>query len=411
MSVRRLLNRSQFREIVQQKRRLARHRTSRSFYVESATSLKPKRVIEKRQVRIAAVALTIATWLIFGVIATVPYIPQSVREVFWPNLSGLTPEASVAARGQFRLAVVQAFVATGASVALLYTARNYALTRRGQVTDRFTKALERLSSEHVYVRIGAIAAMKQILLDAPDQAEDAARVLEAFIHERTARLDDDKGAEIPSPDVAFAIEALGKAIPRGFHIVRLSDRDLRGVRLRGMTLYYAMFDGSILRLADLRFSDMRQASMRGVDATGTEFSHASLGRANLIGADLSVCQLDFTNLSSAKMTGVNLTGAQAEGAIFSDAILVRAKISGTFTGCDFRRADLTNADLALLNAPKSDFQGARLRGANLAAADLSSALGLTADQVLEARISGSTLLPDYLNGDERVVLAVNGNLL
>lgn len=50
-----------------------------------------------------------------------------------------------------RTAVVAFAAALGAGIALLYTARTYRLTRRGQITDRFTKALERLGSAQTYV--------------------------------------------------------------------------------------------------------------------------------------------------------------------------------------------------------------------------------------------------------------------
>src|SRR5262249_32163898 len=66
-------------------------------------------------------------------------------------------------------------------VGLLYTARSYRLAHRGQVTDRFIKALERLSSDDLYVRYGGILALEQIVQDAPSQAVDAAPVLGVFI--------------------------------------------------------------------------------------------------------------------------------------------------------------------------------------------------------------------------------------
>ncbi|MFM9582671.1 hypothetical protein [Streptomyces caniscabiei] len=59
----------------------------------------------------------------------------------------------------FRTSVVQLFAVFGAGVALLFTAFNYRLTQRGQVTERFTKALERLGSTELYVRIGGLLAL------------------------------------------------------------------------------------------------------------------------------------------------------------------------------------------------------------------------------------------------------------
>ncbi|MEV7076629.1 hypothetical protein [Streptomyces sp. NPDC093990] len=66
-----------------------------------------------------------------------------------------------------RTAVVAFTAALGAGIALLYTARTYRLTRRGQITDRFTEALERLGSPEIYVRIGGILALEQIVQDCP----------------------------------------------------------------------------------------------------------------------------------------------------------------------------------------------------------------------------------------------------
>ncbi|MER5890904.1 hypothetical protein ABT160_44405 [Streptomyces sp. NPDC001941] len=87
-----------------------------------------------------------------------------------------------------RTSLVALVAALGAGVALLYTARTYRLTRRGQITDRFTKALERLGSDQEYVRIGGILALEQIVQDAPEQAAtDAARVLGHFLRAQAPR--------------------------------------------------------------------------------------------------------------------------------------------------------------------------------------------------------------------------------
>jgi len=68
---------------------------------------------------------------------------------------------------------------------LLYTARNYRLSRRGQVTDRFTTALERLGSSELYVRIGGVHALEHVMRDSADhhdvdRATDRERVPAGF---------------------------------------------------------------------------------------------------------------------------------------------------------------------------------------------------------------------------------------
>ncbi|GAA3370033.1 hypothetical protein GCM10020367_15050 [Streptomyces sannanensis] len=97
-------------------------------------------------------------------------------------------EGSAALVTGLRTTLVAVVAALGAGIALLYTARTYRLTRRGQITDRFTKALERLGSPEIYVRIGGILALEQIVQDAPEQAAtDAAEVLGHFIRHRAPR--------------------------------------------------------------------------------------------------------------------------------------------------------------------------------------------------------------------------------
>jgi hypothetical protein len=59
-----------------------------------------------------------------------------------------------------------------AAGALLFTGRNYGLARRtyqlaeaGQVTDRYTKAIDQLGSDKIDVRIGGIYALERIARD------------------------------------------------------------------------------------------------------------------------------------------------------------------------------------------------------------------------------------------------------
>jgi hypothetical protein len=49
--------------------------------------------------------------------------------------------------------------------ALVFTARNYGLSREGQVTDRCTKAIEQLGSDKLGVRIGGIYALERVARD------------------------------------------------------------------------------------------------------------------------------------------------------------------------------------------------------------------------------------------------------
>lgn len=84
--------------------------------------------------------------------------------------------------------MVQAAAAVGAVVALAYTARTYRLAHRGQLTERFSKALERLGSEEPYVRLGGVHALAHVLRESADHHQDVVEVLVAFVRQRAPRV-------------------------------------------------------------------------------------------------------------------------------------------------------------------------------------------------------------------------------
>ena len=79
-----------------------------------------------------------------------------------------------------------------AAGALVYTARNFTLSRRnvelteqGQVTDRYTKAIEQLGSDKLDVRIGGIYALERVAYDSPRDHPTVMEVLAAFVREHS----------------------------------------------------------------------------------------------------------------------------------------------------------------------------------------------------------------------------------
>jgi hypothetical protein len=79
-----------------------------------------------------------------------------------------------------------------AAGALVFTARNFTLSRRtlqvteqGQVTDRYTKAIEQLGSKELDVRIGGIYALERIARDSARDHPTVIEVLSAFIRQHS----------------------------------------------------------------------------------------------------------------------------------------------------------------------------------------------------------------------------------
>ena len=139
---------------------------------------------------------TVLGWFGLVVVAAVVVV-AGIYVVFWP-ISDLIARHDVGAiTGPHRAAALQAardaargrLLTFGAGLfalgALVYTARNFSLSREGQVTDRYTKAIEQLGSDKLDVRIGGIYALERI---ARDSAKDHPTVMEVLTDVRPRAL-------------------------------------------------------------------------------------------------------------------------------------------------------------------------------------------------------------------------------
>jgi hypothetical protein len=173
--------------------------------------------------------------------------------------------------------------------------RTYELTEQGQVTDRFTKAIEQLGSDKLDVRIGGIYALERVARDSEKDHPTVMEVLTAFIREYSREEwppQDHPGrrgsgpAPLIRPDIQAAVTVIGR------HTAR---RDISPINLLGADLA----DGNLV---------------------GANFS-----RANLIGANLVATNLAYANLTRANLGGANLARAHLTGADLTSANLLDAR--------------------------------------------------------------------------------------
>ncbi|MFG2440775.1 pentapeptide repeat-containing protein [Streptomyces sp. NPDC048508] len=311
-----------------------------------------------------------------------------------------------------RTAMVALIAGLGAGVALLYTARTYRLTRRGQITDRFTKALERLGSAEVYVRIGGILALEQIVQDAPEQAAtDAARILNHFIRDRApktretpaseettpaAGVDSKNWPDKPAPDVQAALTALTRTESRT-HVHPRERLDLHGLHLVGAELHQADLtdvdlQGTTLASAHLMGATFTKANLSGANLTNADlyqatFTEAKLREATLVKVDLREAMLSGADLSKSTLTGSNLRWAN-----LTNANLARA----TLTDVSLRQATLGETDLSSATLTRANFFKATLTNVDLYGATLTDAIltkaTLTHTSLIRATLAGANLL-------------------
>ena len=322
---------------------------------------------------------------------------HDVGQIVGPHRATQLQTAREAVRTQLLTLAAGVFVAG----ALWFTAQNFRLSRQGQVTDRYTKAIEQTGSEKLDVRIGAIYALERIARDSASDHPTVMEVLAAFIREHSHEpwppppATDAPGSNgigsTTRADVQAALTVIGR---------RNRQRDKGSIDLRAANLIERNLVKAELADADLQRADLTRAMLINADLTNAHLFGANLGGAILTGADLTVANLTGAILTGADLTYANLTRAHGASEILSAA----DGTLGVFAAADLTDANLTeanlggaflaNADLTGANLTRAKLNGAYLRDANLSRADLGDA-DLTGANLTGANLTGAKLTLTY----------------
>lgn len=224
-------------------------------------------------------------------------------------------------------------------IGLWFTWQQVELRRHGQVTDRFSKAVDQLGSHDLQVRIGGIYALERIAQDSARDHWPVMEVLTAFVRERTrdAELPDRRRhtPNHPMADVQAALTVIGR---------RDSEKDPEN---------------------------------QDIDLSGANLTAANLRNASLEGAEL-----DNANLQRAWLGGANLRDGWLLGADLRNAVLFKTDFRNTY----LRKADLREPSYD----EKTDFRGAHLDEAQL-----------TEDMIDVVRTNADTVLPESLQDSDQ----------
>jgi hypothetical protein len=251
------------------------------------------------------------------------------------TVNTLTAEQRAKATSDARTALLQAvgglLLAAGAAT----TWRQMRISREGQVTERFTRAVDQLGSEHLDVRLGGLYALERIARDSPDDRRTIAEVLTAYIRHRApwppakpgqyradVPLDRQPDLRTRAPDVQAALTVLARGPfpkPVSHEAPRAGRLDLREVDLRKADLVSAHLEGAWLDRAHLEGAWLDRVHLVG----------AWLVNAHLEGAELGGAHLEDAWLAGARLEGAQLAGAHLEQAWLGGGVLLEAGMLDT----------------------------------------------------------------------------------
>lgn len=277
-----------------------------------------------------------------------------VPQLLYPRLTETELQAVAGADSRILLQQAQSELQNNARTTLLQaiagllvvagavaTWQQVQVNREGQITERFTRAVDQIGSEQVDVRIGGIYALERIAKNSPVDRTTVQFILGAFARNHapwpvgtpggpehpTATVEDQGWMQVRAPDVQTAVAVLARrSIPQGAPQLYLSRVDLRGLHLdrgrvqlpgthfRYTNLAQAWLQQAQLDRSDMKWADLRQSNLEDASLVEAELASAYLNEANLRGADLRRADLRDANLCGADLDGAMLDGANMDGA-------------------------------------------------------------------------------------------------
>ena len=290
---------------------------------------------------LAALAVGLAIWL----------LPRRQARA-WRQAGITDPEKLAELTLQARTGITQAFGGLALIATLAITAyqvtetkrsadrnleaadRNLRLAERGQVSERFSRAVEQLGATNqdakrspaIDVRSGALYSLRRIALDSRENTEQAFLVIAAYIRNNYKPAAVEKGqsgcARFRAPDAdiqtafVFVLPDVSRQLLRDTGGRPL--RGLRGTRLDGLGL-----DGLDLERLDLTQLKLRDSHLEGAVFRGSTLTLARFDRADLTRANFSDTRLAGSSFRGACLDRAVFAGAHLNGADFTAARITR----------------------------------------------------------------------------------------
>lgn len=244
-----------------------------------------------------------------------------------PSRSGLSDADRLRALNDVRSPLVTVvgglLLFAGAAIGAVLTARTIRVNREGQLTERFSRAVDQLGSDKLDVCLGGIYALERIAQESPTDHGPIVEILSAYLREHAAWKADDKSVRRiarktdegggPRADFQAAATVLGRRAAEHRRLERYR-LDLANVDLRGANLFDVHWE---------------RAFLEGAHLEGADFGGAFLSDANLHDAHLDEAVLIDAHLDRAYLLGAHLRGANLRNASIGGAQVYEAELKKT----------------------------------------------------------------------------------
>jgi uncharacterized protein YjbI with pentapeptide repeats len=307
-------------------------------------------------------------------------------------------------------------------VGLVFAWGNLNVAKEGQITERFTRAVDQLGNQAQEIRLGGIHALGRISKESKKDYSTIMMLLADYVRINsnvynhlennypkydslsmdilaneitTSRILDG----VVSTDIQIALKIIGerksffdskKDKSLNLKETFLKGAELSDLHLEGIILSWANLERAILIRTHLDNAYLKGTNLKFAYLLAAELKGANLEKVDLSGATLTLAHLEGTNLKkvilkNAVLNAAHLEKANLEGANLERAVLVITHLEGTnLQEANLKEANLKLAHLEEAELWRANFEGAYLYGVsfenasfgqiNFKGADLSSAI-------------------------------------
>jgi hypothetical protein len=203
------------------------------------------------------------------------------------------------------------------------------ITRQGQITERFTRAIDQLGNESLEIRLGGIYALERIARESEEDHWPIMEVLTAYVRqhapwppEEDRQGGEDAGAD-KKPEEDSTVESETTRVPRPAPEIQAI---MKVLRRRTRSYGHGEPEPLDLRRTNLSWAHLKEANLSVATFMEANLEGAFLYRAELSGASLLQANLRHATLEEADLTGAKLAGANLRHANLRKAILYEKQL-------------------------------------------------------------------------------------
>lgn len=184
------------------------------------------------------------------------------------------------------------------------------VTEQGQVTERFTRAIDQLGSDTLQIRLGGIYSLERIAKDSADDHWTVMEILCSFIRRESGKAEySDEKASRPSIGLSsLDLHPPPQDVLSALQVVLRRDRkndsdndllDLSDSKLRSLSISNSDLSSIDLNNSDLRFSNLDACIFHDCNLWSTDLSGSQLVDSSFRGSCLLATRFHEANLRKA----------------------------------------------------------------------------------------------------------------